>query len=251
MSEGGWNAFLTSWAAADLLNPVSAAFLAANCDAAAQGWPCDPEMEKLRDAFARESEPARQKQIAERVQQRAIEIGTHVWVGQWYKPMAYRKDRLEGFIEAPVPAILASQQTRELTSRRKNAVLTLIAYRLLSALPVLAIFAILVFLMAANPRDPAAVIAGDTATEQQIAEIRSRLGLDRPIAEQFLSWARRGMRGDFGDSFFFKKPVSELIGQRLEPTVSLALLTILLSVVIAAPWGSSPPIARELSSTAA
>ena len=103
VSEGGWNAFMTSWVAADILNPVAAAFLAANCDAAAPGWPCDAEMERLRDAFAHESDLAKQKEIAEQVQLRAIEIGTHVWVGQWDKPLAYRKDKVGGWVASPAP----------------------------------------------------------------------------------------------------------------------------------------------------
>jgi peptide/nickel transport system substrate-binding protein len=103
VSEGGWNAFLTGWAAADMLNPVSTAFVAANCEKATVGWPCDAEMEKLRDQFAQETDPAKQKEVAEKVQLRAIEIGTHVWVGQWSKPLAYRKDRTEGWLYAPVP----------------------------------------------------------------------------------------------------------------------------------------------------
>jgi peptide/nickel transport system substrate-binding protein len=101
VSEGGWNAFMTAWGATDVLNPVSTVFLAANCDAAAPGWPCDPEMEKLRDQFAHESDPGRQKALAEQVQLRAIEIGTHVWVGQFHKPIAYRKDRVDGWLKAP------------------------------------------------------------------------------------------------------------------------------------------------------
>jgi peptide/nickel transport system substrate-binding protein len=103
VSEGGWNAFLTSWTAVDVLNPVSTTFLASNCDAAAPGWPCDGEMEKLRNAFAHESDLAKQKDIAERVQLRAIEIGTHVWLGQWGRPIAYRKDRVDAWFETPVP----------------------------------------------------------------------------------------------------------------------------------------------------
>ena len=102
-SEGGWNAFLTSWAAADVLNPISTAALTANCDAGWFGWACDEEMENLRNTFARESDPAKQKQIAEQVQLRALEIGTHAWLGQWYKPLAYRKDKVSGWLEAPVP----------------------------------------------------------------------------------------------------------------------------------------------------
>jgi peptide/nickel transport system substrate-binding protein len=101
--EGGWSAFMTSWVAADVLNPISTAFMAANCAAAAPGWPCDPQMEKLRDAFARESDLEKQKQIADDVQTRAIEFGTHAWLGQWNKPIAYRKDRIDGWLFAPVP----------------------------------------------------------------------------------------------------------------------------------------------------
>ena len=62
-NAGGWNAFLTSWVAADVLNPVGTAFLNSSCDKALFGWPCDEQMEKLRDAFARESDPAKQKAI--------------------------------------------------------------------------------------------------------------------------------------------------------------------------------------------
>ena len=115
---------------------------------------------------------------------------------------------------------------------------TFIAHRLLSAVPVLATVAIVVFLMLRlTPGDPAAVIAGDTATAEQVAEIRGKLGLDRPIFQQFFIWAGRGLKGDFGESFFFKKPVSELITQRIEPTLSLAIVTILLAVLIAVPLG--------------
>ncbi len=73
-NAGGWNIFLTSWVAADVLNPVGTAFLNSSCEKALFGWPCDPEMEKLRDAFARETDPAKQKAIAEQVQLRYIEV---------------------------------------------------------------------------------------------------------------------------------------------------------------------------------
>jgi peptide/nickel transport system permease protein len=117
-------------------------------------------------------------------------------------------------------------------------VLTFIVHRLLAAIPVLAMVALLVFLMLRlTPGDPAAVIAGDTATPEQVSEIRGKLGLNRPIAEQFLIWAGRGLRGDFGESLFFKKPVAELIRQRIEPTLSLASATIVLAVLIAVPLG--------------
>src|SRR3981189_555394 len=70
--KGGWGAYFTSWGATDVLNPVSAAFLNASCDKATFGWPCDPELEKLRDAFASEADPAKQKAIAEQAQLRGV-----------------------------------------------------------------------------------------------------------------------------------------------------------------------------------
>jgi peptide/nickel transport system permease protein len=118
----------------------------------------------------------------------------------------------------------------------------MIAYvlcRLLATIPVMLIVAVLVFLMLRlTPSDPAAIIAGDNATSEQIAQIRSRLGLDQPIAAQFYIWAKSTLQGDFGESFFFKKKVAELILDRLEPTLSLALVTIVLAVLIAVPLGT-------------
>ncbi|MBN9279523.1 MAG: ABC transporter permease [Hyphomicrobium sp.] len=110
--------------------------------------------------------------------------------------------------------------------------------RVLSTLPVLAIVAVLVFLMLRlTPSDPAAIIAGDYANPQQIELIRERLGLNEPILKQFIIWIGGVLQGDFGESFFYKKQVAELIGERLEPTLSLSLLTILLVVMIAVPLG--------------
>jgi peptide/nickel transport system substrate-binding protein len=101
-SAGGWNAFMTSWVSADILNPVMTGFINSGCDKAMFGWPCDAEMEKLRDAFVRETDPAKQKQIAEAVQVRNTEITTHVFLGQWYQPIAARKN-VTGVMTAPVP----------------------------------------------------------------------------------------------------------------------------------------------------
>jgi len=98
---GGWNAFITSWVSADVLNPVGTAFLNAGCDKALFGWPCDEQMEKLRDAFARETDAGKQKAIAEQVQQRLIEYPTHVPLGQWKKPQVLRKN-IDGNVVAPV-----------------------------------------------------------------------------------------------------------------------------------------------------
>ena len=110
--------------------------------------------------------------------------------------------------------------------------------RLIATIPVVLIVAVLVFLMLRlTPGDPAAIIAGDNATSDQIAAIRTRLGLDQPIFVQFFIWLGNILRGDFGESFFFKMTVAELIRQRLEPTVALATTTIVIAVVVAVPLG--------------
>jgi len=100
-TAGGWHAFLTSWVAADVLNPVGTAFLNSSCDKALFGWPCDEQMEKLRDDFARATDTAAQKKIAEQVQLRYLEQPTHIHLGQWYKPVALRKN-IDGMVIAPV-----------------------------------------------------------------------------------------------------------------------------------------------------
>jgi peptide/nickel transport system permease protein len=116
--------------------------------------------------------------------------------------------------------------------------LRFLATRLLATIPVLLVVAVTVFLiLRLTPGDPAAVIAGDSATNEQIEQIRASLGLDKSIPAQFAIWAGNALRGDLGESFFFKKQVSELIGQRIEPTLALALCTIVLAVAVAVPLG--------------
>src|SRR5262249_12637835 len=111
-----------------------------------------------------------------------------------------------------------------------------IARRLLATIPVMTVVAIFVFLLLRlTGGDSAAIIAGDSATTQQVQEIRLKLGLERPIAEQFVIWVGRILRGDFGESYFFKKTVAELIRDRLEPTVALAICTLVLAVAMAGP----------------
>jgi peptide/nickel transport system substrate-binding protein len=102
-SQGGWNAFLTSWVSADIMNPIAAAGFATNCDKAWFGWPCDEKMEQLRDQYARETDPAKAKQLAADIQVRAMEIGTHINVGQWYLPAAVRKGVIDHMMVAPAP----------------------------------------------------------------------------------------------------------------------------------------------------
>ena len=116
--------------------------------------------------------------------------------------------------------------------------LAFVARRLLATIPVLGMVAVFVFLMLRlTPGDPAAVIAGDNANSEQVAAIRTKLGLDQPLVTQFVIWAGRGLQGDFGESFFFKKTVTDLIVQRIEPTLALATTTLILAVLIAVPLG--------------
>ena len=116
--------------------------------------------------------------------------------------------------------------------------LAFVARRLLATIPVLAMVAVFVFLMLRlTPGDPAAIIAGDNATGAQIAAIRDQLGLSQPIAVQFLIWLGKLLRGDLGQSFFFKAAVAELIGQRIGPTLALATVTMIITVAVAVPLG--------------
>jgi peptide/nickel transport system substrate-binding protein len=99
-AEGGWSALLTSWVAADVLNPISTAALNASCENAWFGWPCDEQLEQLRNQFARSADPAEQKALAEAIQVRALEVGTHAYLGQWYRPMAHRNS-VSGVLHGP------------------------------------------------------------------------------------------------------------------------------------------------------
>ena len=115
---------------------------------------------------------------------------------------------------------------------------TFIARRLLSTIPVLLVVAVLIFLMLRlTPGDPAAILAGDAASSEQIAQIRSSLGLDRSIPVQFGIWAGNLLQGEFGRSYFYKMEVTQLIAQRIEPTLALATLTILIAVLVSVPLG--------------
>lgn len=110
--------------------------------------------------------------------------------------------------------------------------------RLLAAVPVMFFVALFVFLLLRlSPGDPAQMILGDQATPEQIAAIRAHLGLDEPLPLQFTQWLWHLLGGDFGTSLISNRPVLEMIGQRLEPTLALALTATALTVLIAVPLG--------------
>jgi peptide/nickel transport system permease protein len=98
--------------------------------------------------------------------------------------------------------------------------------------------AVLVFaVLRLAPGDPAAILAGDAASTEQIDRIRAGLGLDKPLPAQFAIWLGNVASGDLGESFYYKMKVTALVGQRLEPTLALATLTILVAIAVAVPLG--------------
>jgi peptide/nickel transport system permease protein len=116
--------------------------------------------------------------------------------------------------------------------------LAYVARRLASTVLVMGIVAVFVFLLLhLSPGDPAAIIAGDNATAEQIQGIRKQLGLDDPLPVQFLRWVSAVVQGDLGISIFSNEPVAKLISQRIEPTLSLALTTLIVAVTLAVSFG--------------
>jgi peptide/nickel transport system permease protein len=116
--------------------------------------------------------------------------------------------------------------------------LAYIGKRLLATIPVMAVVAVFVFTMLRlTPGDPAAILAGAAATTQDVADIRAKLGLDQPLVAQFVVWIGRMLTGDFGESFFFKKQVAELVADRIEPTLMLTFTTMTFSILVAVPLG--------------
>lgn len=115
---------------------------------------------------------------------------------------------------------------------------TYVIRRILATIPVMAVVGIFVFLLLhLTPGDPAAVIAGDYASPADIAKIRTKLGLDQPIYIQFATWVGQLARGDLGISIFSNLPVSQLIAQRMEPTLMLSAATTVIAILVAVPLG--------------
>jgi peptide/nickel transport system permease protein len=110
--------------------------------------------------------------------------------------------------------------------------------RIVAVIPVMLLVAIFVFLLLRlTPGDPAAIIAGDIATPAQLESIRAAMGLNQPLHVQFVTWVGQLLRGDLGTSLISHTPVTEMIGARIGPTLSIALLTMAMSVLLAVPAG--------------
>jgi peptide/nickel transport system permease protein len=110
--------------------------------------------------------------------------------------------------------------------------------RILATFPVMLLVALFVFsLLYIAPGDPAAIIAGDQATPADVARIRVSLGLDRPYLVRFGDWLWHVLHGDLGTSIFTSLPVTQMIAQRIEPTLSLMVMTVVFAIIIAIPLG--------------
>ncbi|KEJ93880.1 ABC transporter permease [Sulfitobacter pseudonitzschiae] len=110
--------------------------------------------------------------------------------------------------------------------------------RVLATIPVMVIVAIFVFLLLRlTPGDPAAILAGDAATPAQLERIRDSLGLNDPLLTQFMTWMGQLARGDLGTSLLSNTSVAGMVGARLGPTINIALMTIVISVLLAVPMG--------------
>lgn len=116
--------------------------------------------------------------------------------------------------------------------------LAFVSRRLLATIPVLVMVAVVVFaILRFSPGDPAIIMAGDGATPERIVQIRQTMGLDQPVVKQFFIWGGRLLQGDLGTSLMSGVPVTKLIGQRLEPSLSLAVLTLVFTLIVAIPLG--------------
>jgi peptide/nickel transport system permease protein len=117
-------------------------------------------------------------------------------------------------------------------------VLAYVVRRILATIPVMAVVALFVFsLLYIAPGDPAAVIAGDQATPADVERIRQSLGLDRPFLVQFGEWVWNIAHANLGTSMFTGLPVTKLIAQRIEPTLSLMAVTLVFAISVAVPLG--------------
>ncbi len=116
--------------------------------------------------------------------------------------------------------------------------LAFVSRRLLATIPVLVMVAVVVFaILRFSPGDPAIIMAGDGATPERIVQIRQTMGLDQPVVKQFFIWGGRLLQGDLGTSLMSGVPVTKLIAQRLEPSLSLAVLTLVFTLLVAIPLG--------------
>ena len=205
-------------------------YLASNCADAAPGWPCDKEIEDLKDAFTRAATDDERKAIAEKIQLRAMETVPYVPIAQ--SNIAAYRSSLTGVLHSPI----ALYWNVEKHGSRDDAGLCRPPPRRGGArCP--GGGGVRVPAAAAHPGRPGRGDRRRFATPQQIEQVRAALGLDRPIYEQFIIWAGQLAHGDLGRSVISNVAVTTLIAQRIGPTLSLAITTMLFASALAIPLG--------------
>ncbi|MCA9859165.1 MAG: ABC transporter permease [Thermomicrobiales bacterium] len=123
---------------------------------------------------------------------------------------------------------------------------TYILRRLLMLIPVMLIVGVVVFMLVhLTPGDPAAVILGQSATGEQIQQLREELGLNDPFLVQFFNWFRNALRLDFGESLFLGMPVTEALRERAQPTILLTTYALIFEILIGVPAGVIAAIKRN------
>ncbi len=118
--------------------------------------------------------------------------------------------------------------------------------RLISAIPTLLVVAVMIFvLIRMIPGNPAMVMLGNDATASEIAAMEKRLGIDQPLHIQFARWAGNILRGDLGDSIYYRKPVTQVIFSQLEPTLLLVLYATAVFLLVGVPLGVTAAVHRN------
>ncbi|HSU20686.1 MAG TPA: ABC transporter permease [Variovorax sp.] len=123
--------------------------------------------------------------------------------------------------------------------------LRFLASRVAGMLVVLAIVAVLVFVLTrAASGDPIAVMLGDQATAADIARVQVEYGLDKPLPVQFGYWLREVLQGNLGQSIFLQRPVTQALWERAEPTTLLSLMAVAIAALIGLPCGIASAVFR-------
>jgi peptide/nickel transport system permease protein len=233
--QGGWQMYHTWQAGGVCIDPTNK-IIRANGQLAVNGWPNIPQVEAELAARFEAQTLDEEKTIARRLNKAVLDHALHAPLGFFLKHQAWRNN-VTGIVKGPLPFFWGSA-TRRPDNCYDAPMLTYVARRILATVPVMAVVALFVFsLLYIAPGDPAAVIAGDQATPADVERIRASLGLDRPFLIRFGEWVWQILHGDLGTSIFTDLPVATMIGQRIEPTLSLMAITLGLSVAIAVPIG--------------
>ena len=238
--QGGWNMFHTWHAGADCINPASYTAIRGNADKAWFGWPNSPSGREGSRELVRRKDLDDEKVVIARLNKAALDDVIFAPTGFFLElpGLAEERDRRH---QGPAAVLLGRLQGLTLDNRMEERAQECShsssggssrpfrswhSSRCSSSR-----------LLYIAPGDPAVIIAGDQATPADVEKIRQGLGLDRPFLVRFGEWVFRILQGDLGTSIFTGLPVTQLIAQRIEPTVSLMIVTLILAIVIAVPMG--------------